>query len=198
MVNLLRRNVVSLTGACSEAASGSENHSFENGLTGYTFTVNKITEDPSNVDIEIEYQPGRKGAGAFDGYIEQVCGKGQMLTGDWSELDGLRAYSGGIWYRKNLIIEKKAGEVIEIDLGEVVSSAEVFINGESAGIRLAPPWKFDITGQVRKGENKIEILVLNTIANNYTSIPTRYRGSIRSGLIGPVTVNFYQKEMRNL
>jgi hypothetical protein len=179
-----------------EVASGSENHVFENGLTGYTFAVNRITEDPSDVDIEMEYQPGRKGAGAFDGYIEQVCGKGQMLIGDWSELDGLRAYSGGIWYRKTLNIEKKAGEMIEIDLGELVASAEVFINGESAGIRLAPPWKFDITGQVRTGENKIEILVLNTIANNYTSIPTRYRGSIRSGLIGPVTVNYYKKGMK--
>jgi len=36
------------------------------------------------------------------------------------------------------------------------------------------------------GENRIEILVYNTLANHYLTIPTRYRGSLRSGLIGPV------------
>lgn len=175
-----------------EIASESEKHSSGNGLTNYIFTVNKLTEGPSDVDIEIAYQPGYSGAGAFNGYIEQVCGKGILETGDWSELDGLRAYSGGMWYRKTINIDKKAGESIEIDLGDVVSSAELFINGKSAGIRLAPPWKFDISENVKQGENKIEILVLNTIANNYTSIPTRYRGSIRSGLIGPVTISTYK------
>ena len=143
------------------------------------------------MEITIEYQPGYRGAGAFKGYIEQECGKGSLLAGDWSELAGLRAYSGGMWYRKTINIEKKADELTEIDLGDVVSSAELFINGKSAGIKLAPPWSFDITGNLKNGENRIEILVLNTISNNYTSIPTRYRGSIRSGLIGPVTIKTY-------
>jgi len=32
----------------------------------------------------------------------------------------------------------------------------------------------------------------NTLANNYTTILTRYRGSIRSGLIGPGNINVNQ------
>jgi len=177
-----------------ETASESEKHTPENGLTNYTFTVNKLTEEPSEVEIEIAYEPGYSGAAAFNGYIEQVCGPGKMQSGDWSELDGLMAYSGGMWYRQTINIDKKEGELIEIDLGDVVSSAELFINGKSAGIRLAPPWKFDISNFTKQGENKIDVLVLNTIANNYTSIPTRYRGSIRSGLMGPVTLNYYVDE----
>ncbi|HUX95371.1 MAG TPA: glycosyl hydrolase [Bacteroidales bacterium] len=174
-----------------ESATESEKRTHKNGISDYRFTVNKLTDEPAEVEIAIEYQPGYRGAGAFPGYIEQECGKGSLLIGDWSEVDGLHAYSGGMWYRKTINIDKKVNELIEIDLGNVVSSAELLINGKSAGIRLSPPWSFDITANVRNGENKIEILVLNTVSNNYTSIPTRYRGSIRSGLIGPVSINTY-------
>jgi hypothetical protein len=38
------------------------------------------------------------------------------------------------------------------------------------------------------GKNQVEVLVYNTLANNYVAIPTRYMGSLRSGLIGPVKV----------
>jgi len=107
--------------------------------------------------------------------------------GDWSEIDGLKAYSGGALYRKSIAIS--AGDVknkLELDLGDLVSSAELFVNGKSAGIRLSPPWKFDVTSYAKPGENKMEVLIYNTLANNYTTIPTTYRGSIKSGLIGPV------------
>jgi len=73
-----------------------------------------------------------------------------------------------------------------IDLGHLVSSAELTVNGKSAGIKVSPPWNFNISNLVKSGENTIEILVYNTLANNYTSVPTRYRGKIVSGLIGPV------------
>lgn len=81
---------------------------------------------------------------------------------------------------------------LEIDLGDLVSSAEVLVNGKSAGIKLSPPWKFDISILAHSGENKIEVLIYNTLANNYTTIPTRYRGPIKSGLIGPVNLNFLE------
>ncbi len=45
-------------------------------------------------------------------------------------------------------------------------------------------------GGLRRGAvlvvDRIEILVYNTLVNHYLTIPTRYRGSLRSGLIGPV------------
>jgi hypothetical protein len=41
---------------------------------------------------------------------------------------------------------------------------------------------------VRRGQNRIEVLVYNTLANHYQTIPTRYRGSALSGLLGPVSL----------
>ncbi|MEI7899829.1 MAG: hypothetical protein WCK89_06220 [bacterium] len=68
-------------------------------------------------------------------------------------------------------------------------SAEVRVNGQPAGIRVSPPWRFDITSLVKPGENRIEILVRNTLANHYTTVPTQYRGKTTAGLLGPVTLN---------
>jgi hypothetical protein len=165
----------------------------KDGLTDYKITIKDIKPGISDVTLKIEYQPGYRGAGAIPGYIEQECGTGVISTGDWSEIDGLRAYSGGARYSKTISIdEKRLSGKIEIDLGELVSSAELFINGKNAGIRVSPPWKYDITEYAKAGDNRIEVLIYNTLANNYTSIPTRYRGSIKSGLIGPVTVNYYK------
>jgi hypothetical protein len=160
-------------------------------LTDYRVNINKAKQTTSQVVIKIEYLPGYRGAGAIPQYLKQNCGKGSITLGDWSEIDGLRAYSGGAWYRKTISInDADIKNKLEIDLGNLVSSAELFVNGRSAGIRLSPPYTFDITEFAVKGENKIEVLVYNTAANNYTSIPTRYRGNIRSGLSGPVVLKY--------
>lgn len=162
------------------------------GLIRYKLTIKNFVPGTSKVIIRLEFQPGYRGAGAIPEYIEQETGIGIISLGDWSSIDGLRAYSGGAWYRKNIMIDKQMkSDRIEIDLGDLVSSAELYINGKSAGIRLSPPWTYDITKYAKTGENRIEVLVYNTLANNYTSIPTRYRGSIRSGLIGPVSMKYY-------
>lgn len=166
-----------------------------NGLRDYCVNIKNSNPEGSQVVLKIVYQPGYAGGGAIPQYIRQQCGKGSITLGDWSKIDGLKSYSGGVWYRKNVNIdEKDSRNKLEIDLGEVVSSVELFVNGESAGIKLSPPWTFDISKFAKPGNNRIEALIYNTLANNYTSIPTRYRGEIKSGLIGPVTLRTIASE----
>jgi hypothetical protein len=57
-----------------------------------------------------------------------------------------------------------------------------------ASIARPSPWTVDISKFAQPGEKRIEILVYNTLANHGGTIPTRYRGSPLSGLIGPVRV----------
>ena len=157
------------------------------GLTAYKVVIQEPKPTSSQVVLKIDYQPGFTEGAAIPEFFKQVCGKGEITLGDWSETDGLKAYSGGAWYRKAIQINQdELNGNIFIDLGDLVSSAELLVNGKSAGIRLAPPWKFDITNMARPGENKIEVLIYNTLSNNFTAIPTRYKGSAKSGLIGPV------------
>ena len=157
------------------------------GLTFYKVTVKETKPQSSQVVVKIDYKPGYTAGAAITQYFKQQCGKGLITLGDWSKIDGLKSYSGGAWYRKTISIDaENLKNKLVIDLGDVVSSAQLLVNGKSAGIRLSPPFKFDITKLAKSGENKIEVLVYNTAANNYTTIPTRYRGEIKSGLIGPV------------
>jgi hypothetical protein len=107
--------------------------------------------------------------------------------GDWSKAGVLECYSGGAWYRKTVTLTpEQAGGEIMLELGQVVATAEVRVNGQVAGIRVAPPWRVDIAKQARPGENRIEVLVFNTLANHYLTVPTRYRGELTAGLLGPV------------
>ena len=121
--------------------------------------------------------------------IRFQCGEGGMAPGDWSNMESLRTYSGGIRYEKTVILDPatlRDVETMELDLGRVVSSAEVFVNGKSAGVKVASPWRFEVTKLIIPGDNKIEVEVYNTLGNHYLTIPTRYLGKIESGLIGPV------------
>lgn len=157
-----------------------------NPMTGKagTFTVPEISPVPVTVLIRIEQESGFYGGSAFNEPIKLHCENGSIALGDWSQIDGLLSYSGGAWYRKKTQIP--ASKKVLLDLGDLVSSAEVWINGKTAGTLILPPWQLDISKFVKPGENLVEVLVFNTLANHYTTIPTRYRGSTVSGLLGPV------------
>jgi len=77
----------------------------------------------------------------------------------------------------------------------VVATAEVKINGLSAGILVAAPWELDISEFVKSGDNRIEVLVYNTLTNHFKTIPTEYNTdkTQKSGLLGPVQLEFSSK-----
>jgi hypothetical protein len=128
---------------------------------------------------------GEYGGAVFSEPLPFQLGKGKMPLGDWSKTPGLETYSGGVKYSQTVPFDTVPKSAV-LDLGRVVASAEVFVNGKTAGVRVAAPWKFDITPFLKTGENKIEIEVYNTLGNHYITIPTMYRGRTESGLIGPV------------
>lgn len=169
------------------------------GLQSYELVINEVKEDFSEICFETEHIAGFYGGSAFPEPVELNCEKGNITTGDWSKMGVLKAYSGGLWYRKNVnLSEKELSGNIYLDLGEVAASAEIHINGKKAGICLRKPFRVDITEFVKEGDNYFEILVYSTLVNHYSTIPTPniYRQSYEAGLIGPVKLlwkedNFY-------
>jgi len=143
----------------------------------------------ASVALRVMPETGFCGAAAFPEPVRLECGPGVATPGDWSKTGALECYSGGAWYRKTVTLTpQQAGGRTTLDLGRVVATAEVRVNGQVGGIRVAPPWRVDITKLVKPGENRLEVLVFNTLANHYVTIPTRYRGDLTSGLLGPVTL----------
>ena len=159
------------------------------GTTAFKATIARPEPGTVNVALRIEQEPGYYAGAAIPEPIALDCGTGQMALGDWSKVGVLATYSGGAWYRKKITLspEQVRGRVT-LQLGSVVATAEVRVNGQVAGIRVAPPWNVEITPFVKAGENQVEILIYSTLSNHYTTIPTKYRGQPTAGLIGPVTI----------
>ena len=143
------------------------------------------------VALRVEQNRGDYGGAAFDDFIQLDCGAGELAAGDWSKVGALETYSGGAWYRRTVTLP--AARAVTLDLGSVAASAEVRVNGKPAGVKVSPPWTLDITPLVKPGENRLEILVCNTLANHYVTVPTHYRGATASGLLGPVRLDVTAK-----
>lgn len=145
---------------------------------------------PSRVALRVEHVPGVYGGAAFDEPIAFDCAEGRIELGDWSS-QGLATYSGiGVYATEIALTASQAAGRVVLDLGRVKTVADVSVNGKPAGVRIARPFRFDVTELVREGSNRIEVKVANTLANHMSSYPTRWilDGQTVSGLLGPVSV----------
>ncbi len=159
---------------------------------GGVVDVAKLPEPPSGlstVAVRLEMEPGAYGGAAFSKPIGVQLGGGTIRTGLWADF-AMPTYSGiGVYRQTVSLSHAEAQRRTVLDLGQVLVAAEVLVNGRSAGVRLARPFKFDLTDLIRDGENSIEIRVANTIAPHYTvTNRSNAPGPTDSGLLGPVVL----------
>jgi hypothetical protein len=155
-------------------------------------TLPEALSKSAMVAVSLEQLPGLYGGAAVPEPVVFESGNGIIELVNLFENEALKTYSGGMWYRKTISLtetQARAEEVI-LDLGRVVASAELHINGKPSIVKSVPPWKFDLTGKLQPGNNRIEILVYNTLGNHFLTTPSQYIGRMDSGLMGPVTLNF--------
>lgn len=106
---------------------------------------------------------------------------------DWRRWPGWERFAGTMRYRAALRIESaQAGAGFAVDAGVVGEIAELKINGKSAGVRIAPPYLWEISGLVQAGNNVLEIEVTNTAQVRWADAFSR--GEPVSGLLGPVRI----------
>lgn len=130
---------------------------------------------------------------------------------DWSLVadTSVAHFSGAAWYRKELpSVSVPDGAPIYINLGNVVAVAKVKVNGQDMGGVWTPPYRLDITSAwKKKGDNTIEIKVVNTWANRLIGdqkLPADKRSTWTlvnpyhadsplhpSGLMGPVSLEVF-------
>lgn len=116
----------------------------------------------------------------------------------------IRHYSGTIWYETDFSLKKKPEGELYLNLNDVGVMAKVKINGRYAGGVWTAPYRVNITDQVKKGKNKVEIEVVTTWMNRLigdSALPEAERKTWtpcnswkptdalqKSGLIGPVSI----------
>lgn len=102
-----------------------------------------------------------------------------------SRVDKLPRFSGTFRYETEFELDDPAG-VIRLDLGDVYETAEVWVNGQSAGVRICPPYCLEISGLIQKGNNTLTIEVTNTLVKEQRDFLSRFAQQEPSGLLGPV------------
>ena len=87
---------------------------------------------------------------------------------DWTKHSDprIKYFSGTAVCKNSFVIKKKDKQATyRLSLPLLNAAAEVIINGQSAGIVWCSPWDIDITKQLKKGKNQIELRVCNTLWN---------------------------------
>lgn len=104
--------------------------------------------------------------------------------------DELPRFAGHFLYEKTVDIDCKCDEKrYVLDLGKVGESATVLVNGQHCGDKIAPPYRFDITDALVKGENKLEIIVSTHYGYELRDMRSKYILFEPMGLLGDVKIN---------
>ena len=207
--------------------SGRAAPEFWDAASGHISAVRGWARDGASVRLDVDLQPYESrfvvlgAAGKAVSAPADVPERVTSIDGEWSlKLNGrtisagLRAwsdlgfpgYSGAATYTKTVQVPAGTRHV-SLDLGEVRYSARVRVNGRDCGAKAWRPFRWDITAFAKPGENRVEIEVLNTAANDLSGNPEKLkeveskgwlvnsyiriyapfdREMVPSGLLGPV------------
>ena len=131
---------------------------------------------------------------------------------DWTESTdpSIRYFSGKAIYTNRITLDELPQKALYLDLGKVMVMAKVKINGQYVGGVWTTPYRLPVGDFLRKGENLIEVEVVNNWRNRLigdASLPEKERGTWTnvnpwnadsplqsSGLIGPVEIQAYSYE----
>ncbi|MCZ2077265.1 MAG: hypothetical protein HUU41_12955 [Bryobacteraceae bacterium] len=153
---------------------------------------------------------------AIDGWTMDVPGRAPVRLDrlvSWTELDGLRHYSGAAEYTAEVEMKIPVGAHAVLDLGDVREIADVSVNGRPAGVAWKQPYCVDITAQAQSGRNSIRVRVTNLWINGVLGSPQPDYSALRrkfgprfsgpaewksatplpSGLLGPARIVFRKR-----
>lgn len=77
----------------------------------------------------------------------------------------VKYYSGSATYTTTIKLKKLPQGEVYLDLGKVMVMAKVKVNGTEVGGVWTPPYRVNVTSQLRKGKNTIEVEVVNNWRN---------------------------------
>jgi hypothetical protein len=129
---------------------------------------------------------------------------------DWKDSgdERIKYFAGEAVYTTTFAVDNVPSKALYIDLGKVMVMAQVKLNGHYVGGVWTPPYRLNITDYLQKGENKLEITVVNNWQNRligdqflpedkrptWTPVnPWKSDSPLQSsGLLGPVEIQAYE------
>ena len=107
------------------------------------------------------------------------------MTGRYEKPD----FSGHMKYEFTLDVPEIGNYTL--DLGYVGEMAELFVNGESSGVRFGPPYRFEIGKFLVSGENQVVVDVANHYGFEKKDVFSKFIMFEPSGMMGPVVLKKY-------
>lgn len=109
--------------------------------------------------------------------------------------DVLPKFSGRMRYAKNLTLSRTP-KLALLSVEHLYENARVFVNGEESDSRLCPPYRFDLAGALKEGENTIVVEVANTPLRDALNYDAGFLGHEKgfyepSGMFGKITLTIY-------
>ncbi len=65
----------------------------------------------------------------------------------------------------------QSSDQIQLEITDAYEGVEVFLNGTSLGIQIAPPFKYNLSNMVISGNNKLVIEVATTLERQFAGLP---------------------------
>lgn len=167
-----------------------ENSEYSDSMLLFNFDIKRVKSfvigdmDSESIDINEEYIKAE--------------------LGDWSDRFGAD-FSGSCIYKTEF---QGFDTNVLLELGDVKYVAEPILNGKSLGVKVMPPYNFEIPKKLMKEKNVLEIRVTNTPGNqhHYTKSFDKWRpwqlspyktrqdifdtDTLPSGLFGPVKIKY--------
>ena len=78
-------------------------------------------------------------------------------------------FSGFVRYENTISCKK--GESLLLEISKAAEGVEVFVNGVSAGIQIAAPYRYDLSGLMKEGKNELRIEVATTLEREMSQHP---------------------------
>jgi hypothetical protein len=159
-----------------------------------------------------ELMPVQEISGSWEVAFDPKWGGPEKVTfdtlQDWTKRSesGIKYYSGIATYRNSFQVSELPKGTAYLNLGTVQDMARVKLNGKDLGVVWCAPWRIEVTGAIKAGNNQLEIEVVNRWPNRmigdkqpadanlrrYTfSTHDPYNAQsalVPSGLLGPVRV----------
>lgn len=91
-------------------------------------------------------------------------------------------------FRYETTFEAQAEPKAQLKLDRVYETAEVWVNGQYAGMRMSAPYTFDVSGLLRDGTNELTIEVTNTLAKQVADYSSAIVPQEPGGLLAKPTL----------
>lgn len=144
-------------------------------LDAYQSLLFVFGQDISFPSVEREKETREKCLEISNGWTLEIPQKAfrkeyDILEG-WEREPELKYYSGSGSYSKTFQISESAwqqlwdADTVLLELEHIGETAEIYVNGTFVDTILKHPYRVDITGLLKQGENRIEITAVNLLIN---------------------------------